>query len=163
MRTAIGLDLSRPGIQRAARGGGGWIWAVGNLGRLPIASGSTRVILNILSPANYPEFSRILLPDGLILKVVPGEEYLHEVRDIAKDRLRHDRYSNESVIKLFEEHFSVIESREIRSTYPLTPAQAADLVAMTPMTQNIKKEQLDLSALVSVTIQLCILAGRPTR
>ena len=34
-RPCIGLDLSRPGVQRAARGGGGWLWAVGDLSRLP--------------------------------------------------------------------------------------------------------------------------------
>ena len=156
---AIGLDLSRPGIQRAARGGGGWIWAVGNLGRIPIVTNSTGAILNILSPANYPEFKRILIPDGIILKVVPGEKYLHEVRALAKERLRHGKYSNENVVQLFKKHFSLIESREICSTYPLTPSQAADLIAMTPMTQSIKKEQLDLSALTSVTIHLIILAG----
>ena len=51
-RPCLGLDLSRPGIQRAARGGG-WLWAVGDLSRLPLADGSMAAILNILSPANY--------------------------------------------------------------------------------------------------------------
>ena len=83
-RPYIGLDLARPGIQRAARGGGGWLWAVGDLSRLPLAEGSMAAILNILSPANYPEFSRVLLPGGVVLKVVPGERYLHEVRPLGR-------------------------------------------------------------------------------
>ena len=160
-QACLGLDLSRPGVQRAARGGGGWLWAVGDLSRLPLAEGSMAAILNILSPANYPEFRRVLLPGGTVLKVVPGERYLHEVRALAKDRLRRETYSNERVLKLFEEKFELLETEEICSTYPLTPSQAADLIAMTPLTQGIEKEQLDLAALTKVTIHLHILAGRP--
>ena len=160
-RPVLGLDLSRPGIQRASRGGGGWLWAVGDLSRLPLANGSMAAILNILSPANYPEFARVLTPGGAVLKVVPGERYLKEVRDLAKDRLRRDGYSNERVLKLFEEKFETVEKREILRTFPLTSVQAEDLVRMTPLTQGIEKERLDLAALQKVTIHLSILVGRP--
>ena len=156
----LGLDLSRPGVQRAARGGGGWLWTVGDLSRLPLQTDSMAAVLNILTPANYPEFSRVLQAGGVMLKVVPGERYLAEVRALAKDRLRHEAYSNERVIRLFTERFSVTEIKEIRHVYPLTSAQATDLVAMTPLTQGIKKEQLDLAALDSVTIHMHILVGR---
>ena len=161
LRPCLGLDLSRPGIQRAARGGGGWFWAVGDLSRLPLQSDKVAAVLNILSPANYPEFSRVLRSGGVVLKVVPGERYLGEVRALVRDNLRRETYSNARVIQLFEERFSVLESRELCETYPLTPQQAADLVAMTPLTQGIEKEQLDLAALGSVTIHLHILVGRP--
>ena len=160
-RPCIGLDLSRPGIQRAARGGGGWLWAVGDLSRLPLKDGSMTAILNILSPANYPEFGRVLRPGGAVLKVVPGERYLQEVRALVKDRLRSESYSNERVVRLFEERFDLLETVETNNTYPLAPEQAADLIAMTPLTQGIEKEQLNLTALDSVTIHLYILAGRP--
>ena len=160
-RPCVGLDLSRPGVQRAARGGGGWLWAVGDLSRLPLADGSIAAILNILSPANYPEFARVLMPGGLVVKVVPGERYLQEVRALVQDQLRHDVYSNQRVVKLFGEKFDLLEAREICATYPLTSDQAADLIAMTPLTQGIEKEQLDLAALKTVTIHMHILAGRP--
>lgn len=160
-RPCVGLDLSRPGIQRAARGGGGWLWAVGDLSRLPLKDGSMAAILNILSPANYPEFGRVLRPAGAVLKVVPGERYLSEVRALVKDSLRSETYSNERVVKLFRERFELLESREICSTLPLTHEQAADLIAMTPLMQGIEKERLNLAALTSVTIHLHILAGRP--
>ena len=160
-RPCIGLDLSRPGIQRAARGGGGWLWAVGDLSRLPLKDGSMAAILNILSPANYPEFGRVLRPGGAVLKVVPGERYLQEVRALVKDRLRSESYSNERVVRLFEERFDLLVRQEICSTYRLTSEQAVDLISMTPLTQGIEKEQLNLTALDSVTIHLYILAGRP--
>jgi 23S rRNA (guanine745-N1)-methyltransferase len=87
-RPCVGLVLSRPGVQRAARGGGGWLWAVGDLSRLPLKDNGVTAVMNILSPANYPEFSRVLAPGGVTLKAVPGESYLREVRALAKDRLR---------------------------------------------------------------------------
>ena len=118
-------------------------------------------ILNILSPANYPEFSRVLRPGGAVLKVVPGEGYLREVRALVKDWLRSETYSNERVVRLFSERFDLLEQREIRATLPLTAEQGADLLAMTPLMQGIEKEQLDRAALRSVTIHLILLAGRP--
>lgn len=160
-RPCLGLDLSRPGVQRAARGGGGWLWAVGDLSRLPLQDGSMAAILNILSPANYPEFSRVLSPGGVVLKAVPAERYLQEVRALVRDRLRAEAYSNERVVNLFEERFDLRESVEICRTYPLSPGQARDLIAMTPLTQGIEKEQLTLAALDSVTIHMHILAGMP--
>ncbi len=160
-RPCIGLDLSRPGVRRAARGGGGWLWAVGDLSRLPLQTGGVAAVLNVLSPANYPEFSRVLMPGGAVIKVIPGERYLQEVRTLAKDSLRHETYSNERVLKLFGEKFETLETKEICRACPLTPEQAADLVAMTPLTQGIKKEQLSLAALDSVTIHLHVLTGRP--
>lgn len=159
-RPCVGLDLSRPGVQRAARGGG-WLWAVGDLSRLPLQTGAIAAVLNILSPANYPEFARVLMPDGVVIKVVPGEQYLCEVRSLAKGQLRREAYSNQRVVQLFGEKFHLLEIREIRDAYPLTPAQAADLVVMTPLTQGIEKEQLHMAALTEVTIHLHILVGRP--
>ena len=160
-RLCLGLDLSRPGIQRAARGGGGWLWAVGDLSRLPLQTGSVAAVLNVLSPANYPEFARVLRPGGVVLKVVPGARYLCEVRALVRDRLRQEEYSNDRVVKLFSDRFDLLSQREVCHTYPLTPEQGADLLSMTPLMQGIEKEQLDTAALTSVTIHLAILAGRP--
>ena len=128
---------------------------------LALKDGTVAAILNVLSPANYPEFSRVLQPGGMVLKAVPGERYLQEVRALVKDRLRSETYSNQRVVRLFEERFDLLESLEIDGTYPLTPSQAQDLIAMTPLTQGIEKEQLSIAALDSVTIHLHILAGRP--
>ena len=160
-RPCVGLDLARPGVQRAARGGGGWLWAVGDLSHLPLRDGSIAAILNILSPANYPEFSRVLRPGGAVIKVVPGERYLGEVRALIRDQLRREAYSSERVVKLFSERFDLLEQQEICATHSLTAEQASDLLAMTPLMQGIEKEQLNMAALRSVTIHLILLAGRP--
>lgn len=63
------------------------MWFVADLANLPIADQSVAVIMNILSPANYQEFKRVLVDDGLIIKVVPRSDYLAELREaIGKKR-----------------------------------------------------------------------------
>ena len=59
----------------------GAAWFVADLKRLPVRSAAADVVLNVFSPADYAEFRRVLAPDGELLKVVPGPDYLREVRD----------------------------------------------------------------------------------
>jgi len=35
---------------------------------------------DVLTPANYDEFRRVLSPDGMLVKVYPGQDYLREIR-----------------------------------------------------------------------------------
>ncbi len=53
---------------------------IGDLANLPLLDNSIDILLNLLSPANYQEFARVLKPGGLLIKVIPGSEYLKEVR-----------------------------------------------------------------------------------
>jgi len=43
---------------------------------LPIANGSCDAVLNIFSPAAEKEFSRVLKPDGILVRAVPRERHL---------------------------------------------------------------------------------------
>ncbi|MFB7352256.1 putative RNA methyltransferase, partial [Bacillus thuringiensis] len=67
----IGIDIAKEGILAAARHYPQQIWSVGDLAKSPFSQGSFDAILNILSPANYQEFKRLLAPNGCIVKVVP--------------------------------------------------------------------------------------------
>lgn len=160
VRPCLGLDLSRPGIQQAANGGGGWLWGVGDLARLPLQDGSIGAMVNILSPANYPEFARVLGDKGVLFKVVPGDGYLREVRALIQGQLRRNSYSSRQVQSLFAQRFRLLYKEEIQKTLPLSFEQARDLIAMTPLTQGIEKERLPLTALREITIHLHILVGR---
>lgn len=53
-------------------------WFVADLKRLPVQNAAADVVLNVFSPADYGEFRRVLTPDGELLKVVPGPDYLLE-------------------------------------------------------------------------------------
>lgn len=83
--TGIGLDISKEGIRMAAKDYQEMIWLVGDLANSPLANHSCHAVVNILSPANYADFKRILVPNGLMIKVVPRNHYLQELRATLRD------------------------------------------------------------------------------
>ena len=169
-RPCIGLDLSRPGIQRAARGGGGWLWAVGDLSRLPLQTSSMAQLPGVQPSAS----ARRRCAEGGARRTVfmrgpgPGEGSAapRSIQQRAGGETVHGQLRDAGLLGALPhpaplDNFEMLGSLELCRTRPLSPAQAADLVAMTPMTQGIQKEQLNTAALDSVTIHLHILAGRP--
>lgn len=48
-------------------------WLMGDLANIPIKSESMDLLINIFTPSNYSEFTRILKKDGYLIKVVPGK------------------------------------------------------------------------------------------
>lgn len=159
-QTTVGLDLSKDAIRLAARGGGPILWTVGDLTRIPLKDVSVDVILNLFSPAHYAEFARVLKPDGLLLKLVPQEGYLHEIRSLMGDRLRRERYSNEAVVSHLNERFRLLERIRITDTYPVTAEQAEDFLLMTPLTFGAAPETLDVSALKEITVDAELLIAK---
>ena len=159
-QTTIGIDLSKDAIQLAARGGGPILWAVGDLTRLPVADASVDVILNLFSPAHYAEFTRVLKPDGTLLKLVPGKRYLEEIRALMGERLRKDAYSNDAVVSHLSGHFRITDRVPVAYTLPLNAEQAKDLIRMTPLTFGTSPETLDASALSKITIDVELLIAQ---
>src|SRR5699024_9854316 len=105
----VGLDISKEGILMAAKKYANPIWLVGDLAKPPFADHSFHVILNILSPANYNEFKRILAPDGLAIKVVPRSHYLQELRDALFVNDENNDYQNDHTVSLFKENFELLD------------------------------------------------------
>jgi len=142
--TGVGLDLSKEAIVLAAKRYEDPIWIVGDLARSPLESQSFDVILNILSPSNYKEFKRILTPDGLVIKVVPGPDYLKELRE----SLFHQNenkviYRNDKTVTLFKKHFQLLDSIPLRYSRKLAKAELNHLGQMTPLAWNGDKARLD--------------------
>ena len=156
-KTTVGLDLSKDAILLAAGGGGPVLWAVGDLTAIPLRDGSVDALLNLFSPAHYAEFARVLKPDGTLLKLVPGESYLREIRALLGDRLRRETYSNEAVISRLSERFSLTDRVRIANTFPLTEEQARDFLSMTPLTFGIAPDSLDAGSLSEITIDVELL------
>lgn len=159
-RPAFGVDLSRAGIRLAAKGGNDICWMVGDLTRLPVQDASIGCLLNILSPAEYPEFARVLGKNGVLIKAVPGERYLQEIRTLAKDHLKRDTYSNTQVVDRFKSRFNLLESVETETIFPLNEQQREDFLAMTPMMHGVDKSALRIEKLTHITIHLQILCGK---
>lgn len=162
----LGLDLSRDGILAAARQARGeglsLHWLVGNLARLPLADGSVNVLLNILTPADYGEFARVLAPGGLLVKVVPGPRYLEQVRSGVAEHLRGSgaAYSNERVLEHLGAHGRIMARRSVLQTLPVTREEAAAFLAMTPMTFGLGEAELGQVRFSEITVDLEVLGVR---
>ena len=155
-----GLDLNRDAVALAARSAERAAWFVADLKRLPVQNAAADVVLNVFSPADYGEFRRVLTPDGELLKVVPGPDYLREVRSAVAGYLRGGAYDNASVLAHLRAHAEVISEMPVRSVAPLSPADSHDFLRMTPMTFSVPAEALEKIVLEKITIDVRVLRCR---
>src|SRR5699024_12747076 len=86
------------------------IWLVGDLANIPLTDQSSHVVLNILSPANYMEFKRVLAPEGIIVKIVSRPNYLKELREVIFTNSDKKAYTNGEIISLFKENFKLVNN-----------------------------------------------------
>ncbi|WP_087974714.1 putative RNA methyltransferase [Oceanobacillus rekensis] len=160
--TGIGLDISKEGILMAARNYKESIWLVGDLANSPVADKACHVIINILSPANYMDFKRILVPNGLVIKVVPRANYLKEIREALFADTDKEIYQNDETVSLFKKHFQLVNNFHLSYTKELKSAELSSLVEMSPLAWSSKKEHMDKfinQDSSKVTIDLDILVG----
>ena len=160
----FGLDIVKEAIQIACRKPSQVKWMVGNLAEVPLFNHSMDVILDVLTPSNYKEFHRLLKREGILIKAIPGEDYLKEVRRCVADQLVNKDYSNEATVAYFQENMELLERRRIRRTLPVTEEQARLFLGMTPMTFHVNVEELPqerIRDIKEITIDLELLVGRP--
>ena len=161
-KTFYAFDISKDSVQIATKSEPNWAvnWFVGDLARLPIKDASMDILLDIFSPANYGEFHRVLSQNGILIKVIPTENHLKEIRQIVQDHLTNKDYSNLDIKEHFQEHFS-IQSRQIASlTKPITAEQRQALLSMTPLLFHVEQTKIDWTRLTEITIEAEILVGK---
>ena len=154
----VGIDIAKEGILAASRHYPEQIWCVGDLAKSPFEKSSFDAILNILSPANYEEFKRLLTPGGCVVKVVPQSGYLHELREQLYADSNKESYSNDQIVARFKESFMDVSVKRITYTIPLAIELVPALLEMTPMGWH-KKESAAIH-LNEITIDVDILVGR---
>ena len=161
-KTFYAFDISKDSVQIAAKSEPNWAvnWFVGDLARLPIKDTSMDILLDIFSPANYGEFRRVLSKNGILIKVIPTENHLKEIRQIVQDQLTKKDYSNQDIKEHFQEHFSVQSSQIASLTKPITAEQRQALLSMTPLLFHVNQSKIDWSQLTEITIEAEILVGK---
>src|SRR5690606_27579624 len=123
---------------------------------------SCHIILNILSPANYLEFKRILAPKGLVVKVVPGPYYLKELREALFVDTDKKDYNNDEPVSLFKNHFHVVSMFNVSYTTVLKSSELNSLVQMSPIAWNSNNNNFDSfinQDIAEITVDLDILVG----
>ena len=161
-KTFYAFDISKDSVQIAAKSEPNWAvnWFVGDLARLPIKDTSMDILLDIFSPANYGEFRRVLSKDGILIKVIPTENHLKEIRQMVQDQLTKKDYSNQDIKEHFHEHFSIQSSQTASLTKPITTEQRKALLNMTPLLFHVDQSKIDWSQLTEITIEAEIIVGK---
>ena len=161
-KTFYAFDISKDSVQIAAKSEPNWAvnWFVGDLARLPIKDASMDILLDIFSPANYGEFRRVLSKDSILIKVIPTENHLKEIRQMVQDQLTKKDYSNQDIKEHFQEHFSIQYSQTASLTKPITTEQRKALLNMTPLLFHVDQSKIDWSQLTEITIEAEILVGK---
>ena len=161
-KTFYAFDISKDSVQIAAKSEPNWAvnWFVGDLARLPIKDASMDILLDIFSPANYGEFRRVLSKDGILIKVIPTENHLKEIRQKVQDQLTNKDYSNQDIKEHFQEHFTILSSQTASLTKTITAEQLQTLLSMTPLLFHIDQTKIDWSQLTEITIEAEILVGK---
>ncbi len=152
-----GVDISRDAIFQATNLPCTALWCVGDLRRLPFADSSFTAVLDVLTPANYDEFRRVLAPDGLLIKVYPGSGYLQELR--AARGLA--PYEEGQVDAYLREKSRIVAEHRVTVTHAVADSLWRDFVWMTPLMQDLspaKKEAVAARNAGAVTIDLHIAA-----
>ncbi|MBE6848161.1 MAG: methyltransferase domain-containing protein [Ruminococcus sp.] len=151
----VGVDISPSALQYAAKRAAETLscehhWAVASINRLPAADASVQLLLNFFAPCEPKEFARVLHPQGVLLRAIPLEKHLWEL----KEAVYAQPYENRPVIAA-PEGFVLSDVRRIAYTVTLSGEDLAALFDMTPYAR--KTAPADREKLLGVehlTIQL---------
>ena len=122
-----GVDISREALIAAHRRLPALSLAVATLARLPMADARCDLMMNVFAPVDAREFHRVLRPGGTLLRVVPLERHLWELKCEVYD-VPYENKPPETEL----EGFRLAERRDIVSR--ITLPDAADIEALFMMT-----------------------------
>lgn len=154
------FDISKEAIALATDYQAEINWSIADLSNLPFKERSMDILLDVLTPANYKEFKRVVKNQGLLIKVIPGDDYLKEVRELVSDQLKSKSYSNKDTVDYTEDHLRILGKRKLCYQMSVSREQASAFVKMTPMTTQVEVEGLQLEKMKEITISMEIIYGR---
>ncbi len=160
--TVLGLDIAKDAIRVAARGGGPVRWLVADLANIPLSDSTVDAILNVFTPANYDEFKRVLKPGGMLVKVIPAPQHMHELRELAGEQLSEADFIDHGVSEHLMRHMNVVSRARVTQTSPVQAEDALDLVRMSPVAFSIEEHALDLDSLTHITVDAEIICAQFT-
>lgn len=142
---AVGLDISKFALRKAARRNPGAVSIVWDLWReLPLGANTADVVLVVFAPRNAPEFARILKPGGALVVVTPLPGHLAEIAaEAGMLEIQPDKETalNQSMGADFE----LVESRELLVPLRLAPADVGHVALMGPAGHHLDPVELGVS------------------
>ena len=83
---AVGVDISKFALRRAAKRLKEGDFAVASAYRLPLPDARAHLLVNVFSPLAPEEFARVLRPGGHFLYAVPAQRHLWEMKEVLYER-----------------------------------------------------------------------------
>lgn len=157
------FDISKDSIRLAASEDAedGILWFVADLADIPLLDKSVGCVLDIFSPANYAEFGRILVSEGIVVKVIPTKNHLHELRERVSNDLRgHGEYSNTRVVNHFEKFCTLLDRQVVTNRAEVGEKALRALIHMTPLLFKVDVDKLAWDGLTKVTMEAEVLVGQ---
>ena len=111
--TAAGADISKSALEFAGKRGVKFPLCVASVFDMPFGDECADVILNCFAPDSPEEYSRILKPGGILIKVVPLENHLFSLKQAIYESPYPNEKPRESLEGFKTEEFRRIE-REIK-------------------------------------------------
>ena len=157
-----GVDLSRRAIKLAARGWPDATWVLANADRiLPAADQSVQRVVSLFGRRPVSEIHRVLVPGGVCVVAVPGEDDLIELREHVQ-QAGHRRSRWEKIAEeMTQADLEVVAHDQWRIQVTLEPDAIADALAMTyRAVRHSQKSRMDSLQAMDVTLSADLLLLR---
>lgn len=124
----VGVDISKEALIQAARRSKEMTLCAASTAHMPLPDRCAHVVLNIFSPFMGGEFARVLKPEGRLIRVVPLERHLWELKALIYET----PYENPAP-EVEAEGFDLVDQRLLRYTIELNSGEEImSLFQMTP-------------------------------
>ncbi len=135
-------------------------WLVADLTNVPLQSGVADVILDIFTPSNYAEFARLLAQEGRLIKVIPGEKYLGELREAIWSGQDRPTYSPRPVAEYLGKRMKLERQLSLRYERAVDADALAHFLRMSPMMFGRQPGQVAVEGIASLTFDFTVLIGK---
>ncbi len=140
----LGIDISKDALKFAAKSVKNSRFAVASAFSLPFENESADCVLSVFAPSAYEEFYRVLKTKGKLVKAIPLEDHLWEL----KCALYNEPYKNKPE-KRNDELFELVSMSEIKYKIKLSEKEDIEnLFKMTPY--YYKTSRADAERLLSL-------------
>lgn len=155
----VGLDISKVAVAKAAVMDKASTYIAGSAFDLPIADISVDTILNIFSPIDLGELTRVLKADGYFIKVIPASDHMKEVAAIVYETVNPHQSSIHADIELIPS-LEIVKVESLKKVISLKEQELHDFITMTPYLYKFKPGQLEMLMEMDVTVSFDIIIAK---
>ncbi|GAA0857319.1 putative RNA methyltransferase [Aliiglaciecola litoralis] len=151
---AMGSDISKAGIQKAAKRYKDCDFSVASTFKIPLPDASVNIVTQVFAPASEHEVARILQPGGVWICVNPATDHLRELKQtIYREHQVHQQESIDSPLFKLEKRSAVRFELSLNS-----PIEREALLKMTPFYWHTSEQAKSefIHATFSVTVDFDI-------